>query len=192
MYGKHFEAMYTGSMVGIGAVCYAVWGYVISHQKPPLFDVELNPVILATIIGEPEAEIVKAIQRFCEPDPKSRSKAEEGRKLLKQGEYLYHVVNGKEYDQIRNNEERREYWRTQKLKKRLEVKNGAATHRKTEAKLSPTAQSIKDQTALKRVEERIKVLNGQLPLPENDRRKKELSELKTERDRLKTALDFKA
>ena len=122
LYGKHFEAMYTGSMVGAGAVPFAVWGYVISHQKPPNFDVELNPVILATIIGETEAEIISAIAKFCAPDLKSRSKAEEGRKLLKQGEYLYHVVNGKEYDAIRNNEERREYWRTQKSKKRLEEK----------------------------------------------------------------------
>jgi uncharacterized phage protein (TIGR02220 family) len=116
MYGKHFESMYTGSMVGAGALAFSVWGYVISHQRSPSFDVELNPKILATIIGEPEKGIVETINKFCEPDKKSRSKAEEGRKLIKLGEYLYHVVNGSEYDRLRNNEERREYWRNQKRK----------------------------------------------------------------------------
>lgn len=79
---------------------------------------ELNPRILSTIIGEGESEILAAINKFCEPDEKSRSKAEGGRKLIKEGEYLYHVVNGQEYDKIRNNEERREYWRNQKRKAR--------------------------------------------------------------------------
>jgi hypothetical protein len=120
MFGKHFESMYTGSMVGAGALAYAVMGYVISHQKPPSFDVELNPKILSTIIGEDESEIVKTIRKFCEPDEKSRSKSEEGRKLLKLGEYLYHVVNGEVYHKIRTNDERREYFRLYRQKKRME------------------------------------------------------------------------
>jgi uncharacterized phage protein (TIGR02220 family) len=107
-------------MVGSGAVTFAVWGYIISHQKPPAFDVEVNPKILSVIIGETEENIIHALDKFCQPDPKSRSKVEEGRKLFKLGEYLYHVVNGKEYDELRSNEERREYWRSQKREKRKE------------------------------------------------------------------------
>ena len=119
MYGKHFESMYTGSMVGIGAVPFAVWGYIISHQKPPSFDVELNPKILAVIIGETEDDVQKAIDRFCEPDTKSRTDVNEGKKLVRLGEYLFHVVNGQHYDGIRNHEDRKAYWREQKQKKRL-------------------------------------------------------------------------
>lgn len=129
MYGKHFESMYTGSMVGIGAIPFAVWGYVISHQKPPKFEVELNPKILATIIGESEDGIQKAIERFCEPDVKSRTDTNEGRKLVRLGEYLFHVVNGAQYDSIRNHEDRKAYWREQKQKKRSTPELSTPVHK---------------------------------------------------------------
>ena len=118
MYGKHFESMYTGSMVGIGAIPFAVWGYVISHQRPPRFEVELNPIILATIIGEEAGDIEKAIAMFCEPDLKSRTEEMQGRKLERLGPFLFRVVNGARYDAIRSNEERKAYWREQKQKAR--------------------------------------------------------------------------
>lgn len=118
MYGKHFESMYTGSMIGAGAVFFAVMGYIIAKSAPPNFEVELNPKLLAFIIGEPEEEIIEAIEKMCSPDPKSRSKAEEGRKLLKRGEYLYFVVNGEEYARLKNNSERQARWREQKQKQR--------------------------------------------------------------------------
>jgi uncharacterized phage protein (TIGR02220 family) len=119
MFGKHFESMYTGSMVGSGAVVFAVWGYVISHQKPPSFIVELNSKLLAFILGEEEDNVKKAIEHLCSPDTKSRSREFEGRKLLQEGEYSYRVVNGAHYHNIRNNEERRAYWRDQKNKKAI-------------------------------------------------------------------------
>ena len=123
MYGKHFESMYTGSMVGIGAIPFAVWGYVISHQRPPHFEVELNPKILAVMIGESPEDIAEAIEKFCQPDPESRTDTLEGRKLERIGTFLFRVVNGAIYDRIRNNEERKEYWREQKRKAR-EAKQG--------------------------------------------------------------------
>ena len=115
--------MYTGSMVGIGAIPFAVWGYVISHQRPPHFEVELNPKILAVMIGESPEDIAEAIEKFCQPDPESRTDTLEGRKLERIGTFLFRVVNGAIYDRIRNNEERKEYWREQKRKAR-EAKQG--------------------------------------------------------------------
>jgi len=115
--------MYTGSMVGIGAIPFAVWGYVISHQRPPHFEVELNPKILAVMIGEAPEDIERAIEMFCQPDPESRTDTLEGRKLERIGTFLFRVVNGLVYDRIRNNEERKEYWREQKRKAR-EAKQG--------------------------------------------------------------------
>ena len=111
MYGKHFHSMYEGSMIGAGAVFYAVWGYVIAKMRPDKevgAQVELNPKLLAFIIGEDESEIIGAIEKMCRPDPKSRTKDEEGRKLIKLGEFDYKVVNGPKYMAIRNEEERRE------------------------------------------------------------------------------------
>lgn len=106
MYGKHFESMYTGSMIGIGAEVFAVWGYVIANRRKDL--VELNPKLLAFLLGEPEDEVVRAIERLCSPDPKSRTKIEGGRRLIKEGEYVYRVVNASRYDEEAGEYERRE------------------------------------------------------------------------------------
>jgi len=118
MYGKHFESMYTGSMVGSGAVTFAVWGYVIAHVRAPDFTVELNPKLLAFILGEHELDVVGTISRLCDPDPQSRSKLEGGRRLVRRGEYRYWVVNAETYKSERMSEERRAYWREYKRKQR--------------------------------------------------------------------------
>jgi len=112
MYGKLFERMYTGSMMGSGAMMFAVWPYIIAHMKPnrdrTVFTVELNAALMAVLIGEDEAEIADIIKQCCEPDLKSRTPDKEGRKLIKLSEYLYEVVNGNVYDQIRRAEDLKE------------------------------------------------------------------------------------
>jgi hypothetical protein len=115
MYGKHFASMYTGSMVGMGAIAFAVMGYVIANAKPDKavgMQVELNPILLAAMLGEDVDDVTKAIELLCSPDPRSRSKAEEGRRLVKIGEYDYRLVNGPKYQAIRDEEARREQNRT--------------------------------------------------------------------------------
>ena len=123
MYGKHFGSMYTGSMVGSGAVVFAVMGYVIANQRPHKdeFQVELNPTLLAFILGEPEDDVMVAIERLCSPDSKSRTKTEEGRRLVKVGEFDYRVVNGVKYAKIRCEEERREANRARQERHRKKV-----------------------------------------------------------------------
>jgi len=112
MYGKHFSSMYSGSMVGSGALYFAVWGYVISHAMPDVkvgTQVELNPKIISAIIGDVQvADIEAVIQKMCSPDPKSRTKSEEGKKLIKLGEFDYQVVNGSKYRAIRDQQARRD------------------------------------------------------------------------------------
>jgi hypothetical protein len=126
--------MYTGSMVGSGAVIYAVWGYVIANMRPDKkvgAQVELNPKLLAFIIGETEKEITEAIVRLCAKDDRSRTKEEEGRRLVKLGEFDYQVVNGAKYAAIRNEEERREANRLRKAKSRMEARNGGGSARES-------------------------------------------------------------
>jgi len=111
MYGKHFSSMYSGSMVGSGALIFAVMGYVVANMVPDKkvgAQVELNPKLLAAILGEPESDVSKAIDFLCSPDPHSRSKEAEGRRLVKLGEFDYRVVNGAKYRAIRDEEQRRE------------------------------------------------------------------------------------
>ncbi len=111
MYGKIFDCLFTGSMYGAGAAKFAVMSYVIANMKPDKvvkFQVELNPMDLSHRIGEPESTILEAIEYLCSPDPRSRSAAEGGRRLVKLGPFDYRVVNGEKYANIKSEENRRE------------------------------------------------------------------------------------
>lgn len=109
MYGKHFQSTYTGSMVGAGPVVFAVWGYVIAHARDSL--VELNPIVLAAILGCPAGDIESAVTFLCLPDSRSRSKISNGQRLIKEGEFIYRVPTHSKYRSIRNDEDRRAYMR---------------------------------------------------------------------------------
>ena len=126
MFGKHFASMYEGSMVGSGALTFAVWGYVIARMEPDKvvgMQVDLNPKLIGPCLGESSEEIAKVIERFCQPDAASRTKDEEGRKLVQVGVYSYRVVNGMKYRMIRDKEARREYNRVKKAEERAAGKH---------------------------------------------------------------------
>ena len=123
MYGRAFESTFTGSMVGSGANVFSVWFYVCSHMRAKDYTVELNPVILAALIGKITAEdATAAIDFLCRPDANSRSKEEDGRRLVKEGAFLYRVVNGEKYKKMRDEDERRDYMRTYMREVRAEEK----------------------------------------------------------------------
>jgi hypothetical protein len=116
MYGKHFASMYTGSMYGSGAVNFAVWGWIVANVVKGM--IEVNPKLLAPIIGCSVGEVQTALTTFQQPDPESRNQEEEGRKLIKVGQFAYHVVSHGKYNAIRHEEDRREYLRDYKAAQR--------------------------------------------------------------------------
>ncbi len=116
MYGKHFESMYEGSMYGAGLDVFAVWGYVIAHTKRSR--VELNPKRLSDTLGGDIPAIDKAIEFLMAPDPISRHKEHEGRRLIKEGQFQYFVPSWEAYQVIKNAEDRREYNRVKKSEQR--------------------------------------------------------------------------
>jgi hypothetical protein len=125
MYGKHFASMYEGSMVGSGPLVFALMGYVIAKQEPDSevgSQVDLNPVLLAVIFGVKEREVEEAIGFLCAPDPKSKSKEEEGRRLVRLGQFAYRVVNGAKYRAVRDQQARREQNRKSQTKFRQKLK----------------------------------------------------------------------
>ena len=130
MYGKHFESMYTGSMFGAGFPLFAVWGYVISHAKDGM--VELNPKVLAAVFGESDETIEQVLASLCEPDPDSRTPDEDGRKLVQMGHFAYRVVNHERYRKLRSEDERREYQREWDRKNRPSGYKRAKSYRKPE------------------------------------------------------------
>lgn len=104
--------MFTGSMVGQGAIKFSVMTYAIANAQPDKkareMVVELNPKLLGLILGEKEADVQSAIEFLCQPDEKSRTEAKGGRRLIQRGEYDYLLVNGIKYRNIRNQEQRRD------------------------------------------------------------------------------------
>lgn len=131
MYGKHFAAMYCGSMVGAGFGAYSVMGYVIANMKRDSvvgFQVDLNATLLATTFGEPKEAIQKAIDYLCAPDPDTRTPGDDGRRIIKVGTFSYRVVNGVHYDEIRNEEHRRE--QNRQAQARFRAKNPSKQKRR--------------------------------------------------------------
>ena len=124
MYGKHFSSTYTGSMIGAGLNVFAVWGYVIANTIKSR--VELNPRLLAMILGCKEEEIINAIAFLEKPDPKSRSKKNDGRRLIREGEYQYFIPTHEIYRSILNEDERREYNRLKQAEHRAKIKKEEA------------------------------------------------------------------
>lgn len=115
-------------MVGAGSHVFAVMGYVIAKQVPDRKVgswVELNPKLLGFILGDTETRIQEAIEFLRKPDPKSRTESEDGRRLIRVGEFAYQVVNGAKYRAIRDEEARRESNREAKRRERAK-KNALA------------------------------------------------------------------
>jgi len=106
-------------MVGAGSHVFAVWGYCISCADPEDHTVDLNPTLLATIIGESVERVEEAITFLTDPDPKSHCQDHEGRRLLPQGGLAYFLVTHEQYRNVKNSEELRQYFRENKRKQRL-------------------------------------------------------------------------
>lgn len=103
-------------MYGAGTTVFAVWGYVIANTVDSR--VELNPKLLASVLGTTPEAIADAIDALCKPDPLSRNGAAEGRRLQQEGTFQYRVTSHEIYRAMRNEEERREYNRLKQRESR--------------------------------------------------------------------------
>lgn len=118
-YGKHYASMYTGSMVGAGPCVFAVMGYIIAN-KDESGKVELNPPLLAYVLGATPEQVQSAIDYLMAPDPNSRTKTHDGRRIIRVGQFLYQVVNHDLYTRKRS-KDRTEYWKKYKREKRTKA-----------------------------------------------------------------------
>lgn len=128
MYGKLFASTYTGSMFGAGSVVFAVWGYALANASKDGL-VELNPALIAAVLGDSVEEVSAAIAYLCSPDDRSRSKAEDGRRLIPCGQFAHQIVNYGAYRSLGNDDARRAYLRDAKRKSR--AKQRASTQAST-------------------------------------------------------------
>lgn len=162
MYGKIFESCFEGSMVGAGPCVFAVWAFTISKTFDSL--VEINPRLLAAVIGAPVEEIEKAISYLSSPDPESRNKEHEGRRLIHQHAFTYFVPSWEKYDAIRNQEERRVYMR-QYMKDYRKEKITKVNGKKKLAMLAPSATDAATATEEKNPLPPVPVLVSAEPSP---------------------------
>jgi len=109
MYGKVFKSLWLGSMLGAGVIRQHVLCWMIANAD---FDgnVEVNPALLAVLFGEPcsESSITAALEWLSLPDPKSRIKEHEGRRIEYIDGFLWRLINHEIYRNIIRAEEARE------------------------------------------------------------------------------------
>ena len=137
MFGKLFQSTFTGSMFGAGPTVFSVWAYTIAHAYKG--EVELNPQLLAAILGTDPASVDEAIVYLCAPDPRSRNPEAEGRRLVHLAGFTFQVVTYDHYRAIRDNEARRDYNREAVAKHRAKAKakSGSEIECKTAGNLHP-------------------------------------------------------
>jgi len=145
MFGKHFSSMYTGSMVGSGTLAFAVWGYCIANHDQDGF-IEVNPKLLATIFGDTTPEEIQAVlDQFCEPDKQSRTPEQEGRRLTKEGPFLYHMVNAVKYRKLKDLDARRRQNREAQRRRRVKIDKMSANVSNNNLMSSTSAHTDKDK-----------------------------------------------
>lgn len=136
-FGKIFESLFERSLVGKGAIVFAVMGYVIAKQKPvgkageQRMEVTLNPSLIGPILGEKRDLVEEAIEVLCSEDENTHTPDEKGRRLVKIGAFDYWVVNGMKYRDMRKEEERRE--QNRQAQKTFRAKKGKSASRNGEA-----------------------------------------------------------
>jgi len=116
MYGKLFASTFTGSLCGSGPTVFAVWSYVIANTYES--SIELNPRLLAGIIGADVESVRKAIDFLCQPDPESRNPDHDGCRLIRDGQFQYRVVSHAIYRAMRDDEALRAYNREKQRESR--------------------------------------------------------------------------
>lgn len=127
-WGKIYESVFERSLVGAGSATFAVWGYCIAKARPPQGIVELNPAILAAIIGDNEKTIALAIHKLCSPDKGTHTNGSDGRRLEQVRPFTYRMVNWKLYRGPKSPEALREYYRIKQAQYRLRKRASNQQH----------------------------------------------------------------
>lgn len=117
MYGAAFASMFSGSMYGSGPVVFSVWLYAIAcSDKTGTLD--LNPKMLAPMIGCEVKDVVEALDYLTSEDPDSRSIKEDGCRLVREGQYQYRMVNKRDYTELKSYEDKKNYDRRYRAEER--------------------------------------------------------------------------
>lgn len=114
MYGKLFRQMYHGTLATVGP-----WQALVTFQQLIILadqdgNVDMTPEAIARETTIPLDVIKAGIESLEQPDPDSRTPAEEGRRIVRLNEHRrwgWRIVNHEHYRKIKREEDRREYHR---------------------------------------------------------------------------------
>jgi hypothetical protein len=107
--------------------------------------VDMTHEAIARRTNVPLDEVCKYVTQLCQPDPKSRSKLEEGKRLIpldKNRDWGWQIVNHAHYRNLRDEESRRTYFRDA-MRKYRKRKNKANTEAEAEARGETSLNGVK-------------------------------------------------
>jgi len=145
-----------------------------------------------------EVKVLDILKLLASPDTRRVSPQEYEGRRIRAVEDGWLILNGSKYRDMVSAEMRKARLRRAQATFREKKKLAAQQQPELTASngslpgVSPSVQVINNQNALKRVEKRLSELKDQSPFPKGDPRKQERVELKTEKERLKTVLGYKA
>lgn len=146
-YGKFYTKTFTGSMRGAGAHVIAVMAYCVAHAQPPDGELEINPELIAFLIGEEVDKIQQAIDYLMAEDSRSRSPGENGRRLIKLGQFKYRLVNWLTHREGADDPARRAYWASKQAEHRAGRKESAGRDGERASFHPPTRDELDLQAA---------------------------------------------
>ena len=161
MYAKIFDSILKGSLYGDWQTRVVFEDLLILSDKHGMVDMTVDAIHGQT--GMPVDIIKRGIKKLMEPDPNSRSKDEEGRRIVlidDERDWGWCIVNYKKYSEMRTSEERNSYMRSymqerrgkERAKKLVEKhfgpESGDAEHlkeyQKRQAELAPKKVEVRD------------------------------------------------
>lgn len=123
-WGKFYAKTFTGSMRGCGSHVVSLMAYCIANAKPPSGELEINIEVVAFLIGDPVERMQAALDYLMSEDSTSRTPDENGRRLIKTGQYSYRLVNWLAHREGLDDEARRAYWASKQKDYRKRKQSG--------------------------------------------------------------------
>ncbi len=117
----------------------------------PTGAVDMTHEAISRRTNVPIEEVAKYINQLCEPDAKSRSRLEEGKRLVpldKNRDWGWQIVNYQHYRRLKDEEARRSYFREAQRKSRSRKKKEVQEDEEEGVKLCSTlSKAVKDKFA---------------------------------------------
>jgi hypothetical protein len=149
VYVKMFRSIFDGSLYGKFEQTVVFMAMLVLAEREGIID--MTPEAIAAKCGFPLDIVQRGIKELEQPDTRSRTPDEEGRRIVRledNRDWGWRITNYEKYEKIRSAEERREYFRLKKREQRakLSTNNVHTVHQSPPPNLHPKTQPERIQT----------------------------------------------